>query len=607
MLNIFSNCSGLTSVTIGDGVTSIGDWAFRDCSSLTAVHISDIAAWCEISFARSVTGGFSSNPLYYAHHLYLGEKEITDIVIPNSVTSIGDGAFYGCSGLTSVTIPNSVTSIGSIAFSECSGLTTVTIGISVTSIGDWAFENCSSLKTVKVPVTDYCAFCNNELISLIYSNIGKPVQLIDSEGKEITEYIVPDGVTSIGSNAFRNCTGLTAIKIPCSVTSIESDAFSGCSSLNSVKVPVTDYSTFCTNKALGCIYSSLGKPVQLIDSEGKEITEYIVPDGVTSIGSNAFRNCTGLTAITIAGSVTSIGYSAFEYCSCLTSVTISNSVTSIASNAFSGCSSLNSIKVPVTDYSTFCNNKALGCISSSIGKPVQLIDSEEKEITEYIVPDGVTSIESSAFRNCTGLTAITIAGSVTSIGNYAFSGCSGLTSVTIGSSVTSLGNNAFSDCTSLMSVKSYITEPFNISRFTEETYRNGTLYVPAGTKDLYIRFDGWREFLKIEEMTAEPAPNGECATPRIYVVGKKFVYECDTPGAEFESILSTEEEKSKGNEFVMENKTIKYTLTVYATAEGYDRSQPATISFVIDRNDVNQDGAVDVADISTIISTMAEK
>ncbi len=132
----FGFCSGLTSVTIGNGVTSIGTDAFYECSGLTSVNISDIAAWCNIDFA-----GSESNPLSYAHHLYLNGEEVKDLVIPNSVTSIGNYAFRGCSGLTSVTIPNSVTSIGSYAFSYCSGLTSVTIPNSVTRIGS-AFYGC---------------------------------------------------------------------------------------------------------------------------------------------------------------------------------------------------------------------------------------------------------------------------------------------------------------------------------------------------------------------------------------------------------------------------------------------------------------------------------
>jgi hypothetical protein len=132
----FENCSGLTSVTIGNSVTSIGEYAFEYCSGLKKVIVKDIAAWCGIKF-----GGYNSNPLTYAKHLYSDEDtEITNLIIPNSVTSIGEYAFNGCSGLTSVTIPNSVTSIGKEAFYKCSGLTSVTIGSGVTSIGNRAFD-----------------------------------------------------------------------------------------------------------------------------------------------------------------------------------------------------------------------------------------------------------------------------------------------------------------------------------------------------------------------------------------------------------------------------------------------------------------------------------
>ena len=142
----FWSCSGLTSVTIPNSVTSIGERAFQNCYSLTSVHISDIAAWCNIDFAESY-----SNPLDYAHHLYLNGEEVKDLVIPNSVTSIGDYAFYDCSGLTSVTISNSVESIGDRAFYYCSGLTSVTIPNSVTSIGGDAFYGCSGLTSVTIP------------------------------------------------------------------------------------------------------------------------------------------------------------------------------------------------------------------------------------------------------------------------------------------------------------------------------------------------------------------------------------------------------------------------------------------------------------------------
>ena len=163
----FEGCSGLTSVTIGNSVTSIGNSAFGGCSGLTKVIVPDIAAWCNISFGSSY-----GNPLYYAKHIFSDENtEITDLVIPNSVTTIGDYAFIGCNALTSVTIPNSVTSIGWGAFAYCSGLTSVTIPNSVTSIGQGAFLYCSGL----------------------------------------TSITIPNSVTSIGNYAFTNCTGLTEL------------------------------------------------------------------------------------------------------------------------------------------------------------------------------------------------------------------------------------------------------------------------------------------------------------------------------------------------------------------------------------------------------------
>ena len=142
----FYDCSGLTSANIPNSVTNIGYHAFFGCTGLTSVYITDLAAWCGINFKS-----YSSNPIQYAHHLFLNGKEITELEIPSSVTNIGDYAFYGCSGLTSITIPNSVATIGEYAFYNCSGLTSVTIPSSVTSIGNNAFSGCSGLTSINIP------------------------------------------------------------------------------------------------------------------------------------------------------------------------------------------------------------------------------------------------------------------------------------------------------------------------------------------------------------------------------------------------------------------------------------------------------------------------
>ena len=354
---------------------------------------------------------------------FSGCSGLTSVTIGNSVTSIGNKAFYGCRGLTSVTIPNSVTSIGNVAFWGCSGLTSVTIPNSVTSIGNSAFYGCSGLTSVTIP----------------------------------------NSVTSIGNSAFYGCRGLTSVTIPNSVTTIGESAFSACSSLNSINVASgnTHYSSID-----GVLYNYVQDT--LIECPGAK-TSVTIPNSVTSIGNEAFYGCRGLTSVTIPNSVTSIGYSAFSWCSSLTSVTIPNSVTSIRNSAFSACSGLTSINVASgnTHYSSidgvlynYVQDTLIQCpgAKTSVTIPNSVTSIRNwafygcRGLTSVTIPNSVTSIGSSAFEDCSGLTSVTIGNSVTSIGYGAFSDCRGLTSVTIGNSVTSIGYSAFSCCSSLTSV-----------------------------------------------------------------------------------------------------------------------------------------------------------
>ena len=602
----FSGCTGLTSVTISNGVTSIGSYAFSDCTGMRSVSI-----------PNSVTS--------IGERAFSGCTGLTSLTIPRNVTSIGNNAFDSCRSLTSISvasgntvfdsrdncnaiietqtntlirgckntrIPDSVTSIGERAFSGCSTLTSIIIPESVTSIGASAFSGCTALMNVSSEIKEPFPISDDTFSSNTYQNATLIVptgmqedyqgiagwkNFANIEGKEMLDdeiftiktvegvvltlkvisaqnktcqvegnetspaidrttsgsITIPGTakgytVTSISPYAFYNCSDITSVSIPNSVTSIGSYAFYNCSSLTSASIP----------------------------------------NSVISIGEYAFSWCLGLTSVTIPNSVTSIGGGAFYGCSGLTSVIIGSGVTSIGSFAFSDCGNLSSIKVAEENTTYDSRNNCNAIIETA--KNTLIVGCKNTTI-----PSSVTKIGSYAFDGCTGLTSIVIPEGVTSIDGYAFRACTHLTEVSIPNSMTSIGSNAFRECSKLASVYCYAeTVPrASSSAFSNSPIATAILYVPGESIASYENSSPWSSF-----GTIVPLEGKICATPTIGYYNGELSFYCDTEGVEFHYEIKDDDIKSGVGNSANSSITLTatYYISVYATKDGYNNSAVAT-------------------------------
>ena len=501
---VSAECDSTSSITSGD-VTNLLDLAeleIGDC--VTAITLAAIAEWSNGCPISSLTLGNSIVTI--EDYAFWKCANLPNVTFPNTLTTIGCMAFYMCNSLTSVTIPDSVTRIDGGAFGYCSNLQTVTIGSGVTAIGtsgNWssagsAFFNCHSITSVTInattpptligdnnfassnnyPIYVPCASVDAYKAATNWSTYADRIQGIPPcgeptfDGKFKATYssggrtysAACDGDTTLTSGNTKpsgyDYSAMTTAEIGDCVTTIGDSAFQYCSSLTSVTIPNT--------------VTSIG---EYSFHDCYSLSSVTIPDSVTSIGNNAFSWCDSLTSCTIGTGVTSIGNNAFWVCSGLTSVTIPNSVTSIGYGAFSSCQSLTSVTIP--DSVTSINN---------------LTFSNCYSLSSVTIPDSITSIGNDAFRHCSGLTSVTIPDSVTSIGNDAFYDCYSLSSVTIPDSVTSIGEGAFDWCTGLTSVTVEVTTPPTLGNNAFYNTNNCPIYVPCASVGAYKSATYWSDY-----------------------------------------------------------------------------------------------------------------
>ena len=415
------------------------------------------------------------------------KDEIETVVISEGAESIGEYAFFECTGLKNVTIPSTVKTINEGAFYKCSGLTSpqpeksddeivdsITIPYGVTSIGDEVFAHCTGLKKVTIPGS----------VKSIGERAFSDCHISTEESEDGTErglekVVIENGTETIGKEAFNGCKKLNDIILPDSVTSIGENAF---------QYTGLYYEWFDGNEDVLYINNHL---ISVYQGTANECN---IKSGTKTIADSAFFACGSLPGITIPDSVTSIGNRAFKDCNSLKSITIPKRVTTIGNCAFYTCYDLQSIEVD-SGNPEYCSEN--GVLYNKEKTEIIRFPKEKTEVS-FAIPKSVTKIADGAFEYCKNLTNVTIPNDMTSIGNNAFESCSGLTNITIPKSVTSIGDRAFSECSKLTS----IIIPDGVLRIGESSFFKCSslkdITIPNSV--LIIDTDAFKDCMKLKQV-----------------------------------------------------------------------------------------------------------
>ena len=313
--NAFKDLNGITSVTIPATIETVGKNAFARCEGLEKVNVSDMGAWCEVSFATP-----ASNPLYFAQNLYLDNALVTELKVPDAATKIGDFAFYGYENLVSVDTGNGVKAIGERAFFGCPALESVTVGGGVESIGEQAFSTCEKLQKLSFG-----------------ENLKEVGGYAFSECVSLNEVSLPSGMEAIGESAFLGCLQLAKFTVNDGLKTIGDAAFAGCTALENFIMPDS-----VTSIGMGILMNNKSAGFEQGEDSLNNISEIRISNSLTEIPDFAFSNCK-IESVTIGNKVTRINYSAFYGCGSLKSVVIPQTVKRISSYAFYKCNALEAV------------------------------------------------------------------------------------------------------------------------------------------------------------------------------------------------------------------------------------------------------------------------
>lgn len=420
----FQYADKIKSVTLEDGLTNVGSFAFNSMPNLEVVNI-----------PASVTkiGDYS----------FKNCTKLSTLNLSEGLKSIGESAFYGCSALSSITMPDSLTTVGTYVFKGCTGLTNVKISNSLTRISESLFYGCTSLTSVSIPegvkYVDGYVFknCANLADVSLPESLTKLGESAFYGCKKLTTIVIPKNVPTIGSYTFKACTALADVTLPANLKAIGESAFYGCTALQKLTIPsktttINDYAfKNCTGLTAVELPASLTKIGESAFYASKLAT-LTIPDSVAAIGDYAFKNCVDLADIHLPTSLTKIGESVFYGCAKLTNITFPEKVTSIGSYAFRKCTGLQSVAFPAS-LQTIGESSFYGCTAL-------------KAIT---LPDAVTTIQGYAFKSCTALDTVELSQNLQNLGDSAFYGCTRLSFVEIPAGVTVMGDYLFSQCSNL--------------------------------------------------------------------------------------------------------------------------------------------------------------